>query len=299
METRCADGERGAYRLTAARGSSRPSRSRRRSRRSWPRASTGSRRRTSACSRRAAVIGKDVPFALLQAIADAAGGDRCAAASRTLQAAEFLYEARLFPDLEYTFKHALTHEVAYGSAAPRPPAGAARPDRRQPSRASTRSASPSTSSGSPIMRFVARSGRRPAGIATRPGPRRPGASRTATRSRASSRRWPRWRISRAIRAGSGRPSISGSTSAMPSYPSAPSPRRRGISTRPGRWPKLSAIGGGWRASPSTRRATAGGSPTTTGRSVGRACRHPGRGDRGSGARGHRALLSRARLPYAW
>src|SRR5262249_49423152 len=32
-----------------------------------------------------------------------------------LQAAEFLYEASLFPDLEYTFKHALTHEVAYGS----------------------------------------------------------------------------------------------------------------------------------------------------------------------------------------
>jgi predicted ATPase len=30
-----------------------------------------------------------------------------------LQAAEFLYEAALFPDLEYTFKHALTHEVAY------------------------------------------------------------------------------------------------------------------------------------------------------------------------------------------
>jgi tetratricopeptide (TPR) repeat protein len=32
-----------------------------------------------------------------------------------LQAAEFLYETRLFPDLEYTFTHALTHEVAYGS----------------------------------------------------------------------------------------------------------------------------------------------------------------------------------------
>ena len=30
-----------------------------------------------------------------------------------LQAAEFLYEARLFPDLEYVFKHALTQEVAY------------------------------------------------------------------------------------------------------------------------------------------------------------------------------------------
>ena len=32
-----------------------------------------------------------------------------------LQAAEFLYETSLFPELEYTFKHALTHEVAYGS----------------------------------------------------------------------------------------------------------------------------------------------------------------------------------------
>ena len=31
-----------------------------------------------------------------------------------LQAAEFLYETSLFPDLEYTFKHALTHEVTYG-----------------------------------------------------------------------------------------------------------------------------------------------------------------------------------------
>ena len=34
---------------------------------------------------------------------------------RHLQAAEFLYETRLFPDREYTFKHALTHEVAYNS----------------------------------------------------------------------------------------------------------------------------------------------------------------------------------------
>jgi tetratricopeptide (TPR) repeat protein len=31
-----------------------------------------------------------------------------------LQAAELLYETSLFPDLEYTFKHALTHEVTYG-----------------------------------------------------------------------------------------------------------------------------------------------------------------------------------------
>src|SRR5262249_51950056 len=30
-----------------------------------------------------------------------------------LQAAEFLYETGLYPDLEYSFKHALTHEVTY------------------------------------------------------------------------------------------------------------------------------------------------------------------------------------------
>ena len=32
-----------------------------------------------------------------------------------LQAAEFLYVASVLPELEYTFKHALTREVAYGS----------------------------------------------------------------------------------------------------------------------------------------------------------------------------------------
>jgi tetratricopeptide (TPR) repeat protein len=62
----------------------------------------------------ASAIGKDVPFALLQAAAGLAEEDLRGAIGR-LQAAEFLYETRLFPDLEYTFKHALTHEVAYGS----------------------------------------------------------------------------------------------------------------------------------------------------------------------------------------
>ena len=32
-----------------------------------------------------------------------------------LQAAEFLYETSLFPELEYTFKHGLTYQVAYNS----------------------------------------------------------------------------------------------------------------------------------------------------------------------------------------
>ena len=60
----------------------------------------------------AAVIGKDVPLPLLLAIADAPEQEVRAELTR-LQAAELLYETRLFPDLEYTFKHALTHEVAY------------------------------------------------------------------------------------------------------------------------------------------------------------------------------------------
>ncbi|HSX76958.1 MAG TPA: AAA family ATPase, partial [Candidatus Saccharimonadia bacterium] len=62
----------------------------------------------------AAVIGKDVPAALLQAIAEVPEAALHRSLSR-LQAAEFLYETRLFPEPEYTFKHALTHETAYGS----------------------------------------------------------------------------------------------------------------------------------------------------------------------------------------
>jgi class 3 adenylate cyclase/tetratricopeptide (TPR) repeat protein len=61
----------------------------------------------------AAVIGTDVPFPLLLAIAELAEEDLRRGLAH-LQAAEFLYETSLFPDLEYTFKHALTHEVTYG-----------------------------------------------------------------------------------------------------------------------------------------------------------------------------------------
>jgi tetratricopeptide (TPR) repeat protein len=62
----------------------------------------------------AAVIGSEVPLPLLQAIAELPevalhGG------LAHLQTAEFLYETRLFPEREYTFKHALTHEVAYST----------------------------------------------------------------------------------------------------------------------------------------------------------------------------------------
>jgi len=62
----------------------------------------------------ASVVGKDVPLSLLQAIADLPEETLRAGLDR-LQGAEFLYETSLFPEVEYTFKHALTHEVAYQS----------------------------------------------------------------------------------------------------------------------------------------------------------------------------------------
>jgi tetratricopeptide (TPR) repeat protein len=62
----------------------------------------------------ASVIGKNVPLMLLQPIAEASE-DVLRGRLNSLQAAEFLYEAQLFPELEYTFKHALSQEVAYQS----------------------------------------------------------------------------------------------------------------------------------------------------------------------------------------
>jgi class 3 adenylate cyclase/tetratricopeptide (TPR) repeat protein len=62
----------------------------------------------------AAVIGIEVPFALLVAVTER-DADSVRATLHRLQAAELLYETRLYPELEYTFKHALTQQVAYRS----------------------------------------------------------------------------------------------------------------------------------------------------------------------------------------
>ncbi len=62
----------------------------------------------------ASVIGKDVPFPVLAEIADLPD-EGLRAGLALLQSGELLYEASFFPEIEYTFKHALTHEVAYGS----------------------------------------------------------------------------------------------------------------------------------------------------------------------------------------
>ena len=61
----------------------------------------------------AAVIGVIVPFSLLQAVAEV-GDEDLRLYLTHLQTAEFIYETNLFPELEYSFKHAITSEVAYG-----------------------------------------------------------------------------------------------------------------------------------------------------------------------------------------
>ena len=61
----------------------------------------------------ASVVGKDVPLVLLQAIAELPD-ETLRRGLDHLQAAEFVSETGLYPDLEYSFKHALTHEVTYG-----------------------------------------------------------------------------------------------------------------------------------------------------------------------------------------
>jgi class 3 adenylate cyclase/tetratricopeptide (TPR) repeat protein len=62
----------------------------------------------------ASVIGKEVSFELLQDVAELPD-EVLRQALNNLQIAEFIYEMHLFPDLVYTFKHALTLEVTYRS----------------------------------------------------------------------------------------------------------------------------------------------------------------------------------------
>jgi class 3 adenylate cyclase/tetratricopeptide (TPR) repeat protein len=62
----------------------------------------------------AAVIGKQFERRLLREVVDLADAELDAALA-ALGSAGFVYEHALFPELEYTFKHPLTQEVAYAS----------------------------------------------------------------------------------------------------------------------------------------------------------------------------------------
>jgi class 3 adenylate cyclase/tetratricopeptide (TPR) repeat protein len=62
----------------------------------------------------AAVIGVVVPFRLLSSVAELPEEELYECLAK-LQSAEFIYETNLFPEVVYSFKHALTTEVAYGA----------------------------------------------------------------------------------------------------------------------------------------------------------------------------------------
>jgi tetratricopeptide (TPR) repeat protein len=62
----------------------------------------------------AAGIGVVIPLDLLQAVSELPDSELFRQLTH-LTSAEFLYESSLFPILEYTFKHALTNEIAYGA----------------------------------------------------------------------------------------------------------------------------------------------------------------------------------------
>lgn len=61
----------------------------------------------------ASVIGFDFGYRILQTVTGM--GEELKACLDKLQSIELIYEKRLFPELEYTFKHALIQEVAYNS----------------------------------------------------------------------------------------------------------------------------------------------------------------------------------------
>jgi class 3 adenylate cyclase/tetratricopeptide (TPR) repeat protein len=61
-----------------------------------------------------ATIGVIVPFRLLRTVAELPDDELYGYLAK-LQSAEFIYEVNLFPELEYSFKHALINEVAYGA----------------------------------------------------------------------------------------------------------------------------------------------------------------------------------------
>ncbi|MEH6579324.1 MAG: adenylate/guanylate cyclase domain-containing protein [Amphritea sp.] len=61
-----------------------------------------------------AVIGKAFPWSLVHQVADLSEEELRSLLSR-LQSREFIYEQPAFPEVEYTFKHGHTQEVAYGS----------------------------------------------------------------------------------------------------------------------------------------------------------------------------------------
>jgi class 3 adenylate cyclase len=134
----------------------------------------------------AAVIGDEIDLQILRSVAAAPESEFLAGLS-ALVASEFLYETRLFPDPGFTFRHALTRQVVYGTLL----GGERRALHRRAAEAIEARTAHATASTRWSSRATTRRrscGRRPASGSSPP-PRRP-SDATATRSR------PRWRRTR-------------------------------------------------------------------------------------------------------
>jgi len=132
----------------------------------------------------AAVIGTEVPFPLLQALADLPE-EALHSGLAHLQAAEFLYEARLFPSRDFTFRHALTQGTPSPTRWPmavcfRSGDAGSMPASSRPWRRSLGSGGPRRSNAWHTMPYGARCGPRPWGIADRRG-RKPWRGRPTVR----------------------------------------------------------------------------------------------------------------------
>src|SRR5262249_29622496 len=125
----------------------------------------------------------------------------------SLQSAEFLYEGGLDPDLEYAFKHALTHEVTYGGL---PPARRRELHARIVAAIETWHQDQLAEHTERLAHHALRasSGRRPRSISARRVTGRRRDRRFPRRATISSRRSGSWRLCRGARCSSSRPSRS-------------------------------------------------------------------------------------------
>ena len=242
----------------------------------------------------AAVIGTEVPLPLLQAIAELPE-DALHRGLAHLQATEFLYETCLFPEHAYTFKHALTHEVAYGGLLQ---------ERRRALHAQIvdaierlpPTAWPTRSNGWPTMPSRVRCGTRPASTADRRAPRQPDARLSERRWRTLSRRWGPSSISPTVATCASRPLISASICAMPCIPSANTGGSSTTCARPNPWPRLWATAGGWDSLLSIWLPVCDCLATLTGAGGCPARAGPGRGPGGCRLAGRRQCLPGRTLP---
>ena len=187
----------------------------------------------------AAVIGKDVPFTLLRAIADAREDD-VQGVSAIFKPPSSCTRRTCFPILS-TPSSTLSRTRSPTAASSRIVGALSTPVSWKPSRRSIRTAGPSRWNGSPIMPSAPRCGKRRRRICVRRGARRLPAPPIERQRRISSRRSPRWSICRKRTIRCRTPSTSASTFETRSSPWESSTRSMAICAKQRRSRESSAI----------------------------------------------------------